>query len=94
LEILKHHSDSLRKVSFSRNKVTNAFVSHIVDGFKEMSNLEELSLEHLKDHRVLDWKQMLTQLALLSVHKKVPLNIRVSSYQTLLKQKDFHSYLQ
>jgi hypothetical protein len=59
-----------------------------------MSKLEEISLEHLKDHKALDWKQMIKQLALLSIHKKVPLNIRVSSYQTLLKQKDFYNYLE
>lgn len=63
LDILKQHADTLRYVSFSKNKVTNSFMQFICEGFGPHSKLEEINLQHLKDVKSVNWIDLLKSIA-------------------------------
>ncbi len=55
LEILKKHRDTLRHVSFSKNKVSNCFLNTICEGMSEYNNIEYIDLRDLKEIKSVDW---------------------------------------
>jgi len=66
LNVLRVHSDTLRSISFSKNKVTNGFLDFICEGLAEVSNIQEINLLHLKDLRSVDWVLALRAIAKLA----------------------------
>jgi len=56
---MKVHADSLRVLSLSKNKVSNAFMEYICDGLAELNHIQEINLVHLKDLRSMDWVKIL-----------------------------------
>ena len=94
MSVLKNHRESLRVLSLAKNKVTNALMEHICDGLKDMNVMEVIDLRHLKEAKNVDWVKMLTSISTLSSNRKKNVQIMISGYQTHLKQKDIHTYLE
>lgn len=92
---MKIHSETLTKVSFAKNKVTNAFMQFLCDGLAELNRIEFIDLKHLKEVKSIDWVQMLKSIAtLVPTGSGRTITVSLSGYQTHLKQKEIHQYLE
>lgn len=61
---------------------------------KEMNNIEEIDLTHLKEASKIDWKDYLESISLLAINRpQNPIRIKISDYQTRTKQKLILEYL-
>ena len=87
LEILKLHSDSLVELSLSRNKVSNDFIEAICASLHGgLKTLKEFDLRHLKEIGKINWIKMLSDISNLSKRGQIPLQVKLSDYQTQLKR--------
>jgi len=96
LDILRIHSDSLRRLSLARNKVSNVFLKDICQVIQSsLPSLEFVDLRHLKDTNKIDWTDLLASLSILSSRERSkPIKVLLSDYQTQSKRKDIFNYLQ
>jgi Ran GTPase-activating protein (RanGAP) involved in mRNA processing and transport len=75
------HNRSLRTLLLGRNKISNAFMKELCNAIKEMNNIEEIDLTHLKEANKIDWKDYLESLALIAANRPHnPVRVKLSDY--------------
>ena len=68
-QIIRIHHRTLHNLLLGRNKISNAFMREMCNAIKEMNEIHEIDLTHLKEANKIDWKDYLDSLSLLSEKK-------------------------
>lgn len=97
IEILNFHSDSLRHVKLSRNKVPSDLIELICDSLTGgLVKLQSLELLHLKEAGKVNWPKVLDAVSRIAkkgerVH---PIQLVISDYQTQRRREEIYTYLE
>ena len=96
LEILRVHADSLKHISFARNKVSTEVLQYICSELSKGFNLlESVDLQHLKENSKVNYPELLECIASLPSGAKRQSQVRVylSDYLTQLKRGSINEYM-
>ena len=96
IEILRVHADSLKHISFARNKVATEVLQFVCTELSKGFNLlESVDLQHLKENSKVNYAELLQCIALLpsGAKRQTPVRVYLSDYQTQLKRGSINEYM-
>jgi len=70
VNILKNHRDTLKRISFAKNELSNEFFKAICNEMKELNVIEYIDLKHLKKVNLIDWVEVFKTINTLNEGKK------------------------